>query len=83
MWLWRGHVYAVAAVASVIAGLLALIASFRMGNHEDLAWLLVVGIAFLCGVATLVFAALAYSLWIPKWERDERRTGRAPGERGN
>jgi hypothetical protein len=34
----------------------------------------------LAAIAGLTFCALGYVYWVPKWERDERRTGRVPGE---
>lgn len=38
-------------------------------------------VACLGAIVSLTCAALAYSNWPPQWEREEKRTGRVPGER--
>lgn len=34
----------------------------------------------LATIAGLTLLALGYTHWVPKWEREERRTGHIPGE---
>lgn len=82
MSLFRGQIMAIAAFCfgALSAALLYLyFAAFkRLG---DWASLMTFGAACLCFIAAMLLAAWSYMYWVPKWERDEKRTGRVPGEK--
>lgn len=78
--LYRGHIYAGAAVTLTLLGFIVGVQVFYMGGIRGLfEFSLLIAWAFSV-IAALVFAALAYVNWVPKWERDEKRTGHILGE---
>lgn len=78
--LYRGHIYAGLAVALTLLGFIAGIQVFYMGGVTGFAEFALLMIWMFTSIAALVFAALAYVNWVPKWERDEKRTGHVLGD---
>lgn len=81
--LYRGPIYAGAATLVGILAVVGIVWYFRFHSYDD-AWfsLLVLFVSMLGGIASLLLIALSYIHWMPKWERDEKRTGHIPGEEG-
>lgn len=81
--IWKGHILAGVAVVFglvAVASFYAYFGTLRSQQSEVLTFLVfILGcIGFIGGLTS---AALSYAEWVPKWERDERRTGKVPGER--
>jgi hypothetical protein len=79
--LYRGQVYTVIAI---VFGLIAL-ASFWLVMQNDagmneIGWFLVMCTGCFASIIALTFAAFAYAMWVPKWERDEKRLGKVLGD---
>lgn len=60
-------------VALVVAFTMPSLASTLVQLIWTLSWVMSI-------VCSLVFVALADRWWVPKWEREEKRTGRQPGD---
>ena len=80
--IWRGHILLVIALVSGLFGAAAVIGYFYLlralpGND---AVFLVFMIGCVLVILSLTSGALAYGNWVPKWERDEKRTGHIPGD---
>ena len=80
--LYRGPIYAGCAVLVGILSTLGIIWYFRSPSSDGWFGLLVLFMSMLGGIAALLLVALSYMHWMPKWERDEKRTGHIPGEKG-
>jgi len=79
--IWRGHIYLAMAVVFVFGAALSGFLGFSADERwNGAAKLLLYAIGATCIIGALVTTALSYALWVPKWERDERRSGRFPGE---
>jgi uncharacterized membrane protein len=81
--LWRGHIYLGVSIASgLIAMALVLVYFYNLRLNSGSLWLFLVFVAAaLLAVVCLTTAALSYAQWVPKWERDEKRTGHILGEK--
>jgi hypothetical protein len=81
--LYKSPVYALLAACCSIAAAALLVVSFRLsaenGSGDFLAFMAIIG-AMVSIICALVFVALAYVNWVPRWERDEKKTGRFPGD---
>jgi high-affinity Fe2+/Pb2+ permease len=81
--LYRGQIYAGAAV---ILGIVAFAIGYHvlsLGGVSGLWEFFLVMTGAAAVIMGLVLCALAYVWWVPKWERDEKRTGHVPGEKEN
>lgn len=82
MMLYRGQIMAVAAVLfgalGLLLGYIYVSTPVRLG---DLGALLIFSAACISVILALLLAAWSYMYWVPKWERDEKRTGKVPGDR--
>lgn len=79
--LYRGQVYAGLAVILFLCGFAAGYQVFVLGGVNGLWELFLLGVAMFSNIAGLVLLAFAYVKWVPKWERDEKRTGHVIGDR--
>lgn len=77
--LYRGQIFLALAVVFVLLGGLAgwQYANSPRGDLFSMVWF---GLACASAIGALVGISFAYTEWVPKWERIEKRTGRMPGE---
>jgi heme/copper-type cytochrome/quinol oxidase subunit 4 len=82
MSLYRGQMLAAAAICFGTTAVLCVFLYFMLlRDYSDELWLLLLLIAGMSAtVVALVTAAMAYALWVPAWERIEKRSGHTPGE---
>lgn len=81
MKLWKGQAMTVVGGGFIILAVAALVTYGLSGKRIDepgIFLLFVIGL--LAMIAGLTFCALGYVHWVPKWERDEKRTGQVLGE---
>jgi uncharacterized membrane protein len=80
--LYRGHWLLATSVVFGVIGIGLLIWYFRSlgGNPGSVLVFLIFVAACLCAIVSLTTAALSYAQWVPKWERDEKRTGHVLGD---
>lgn len=78
--LYRGQICLGIAVAfAILAGVAAW--QYAVTDRGDVGSMVWFGLACTGAVGTLVSVSFAYTEWVPKWERDEKRTGKFPGEK--
>lgn len=81
MSLYRGQVYmGLALLFGVVAIGSFLIVMLNDPRMAELGWFALMCLACVSAICALVFTAFAYTLWVPKWERDEKRTGHVLGD---
>lgn len=80
--LYRGHWLLGLGVGFGILGMGLVIAYFYLlsGNPGSMWVFLIFMAGCACVIAGLTMAALSYGYWVPKWERDEKRTGHVLGD---
>lgn len=80
--LYRGQIMLAIAAVLCVMSVACVIGYFRSGQNMDnpLVFLLF-AIGCLTFIVAATLGALAYTHWVPKWERDEKRTGHVLGEK--
>lgn len=78
--LYRGQVYAALAVFFLAFGIAAIYTFTTIRDHSDPSTLIVLIVGMIAVITGAVIGALAYVSWLPKWERDEKRSGKGPGQ---
>jgi hypothetical protein len=78
--LYRGHLIAALAIIMAIIGL-SLTLHLVLGPTPDGSSVGTIILTFLSYQAAIILGPVAYIFWVPQWEREEKITGRFPGDK--
>jgi hypothetical protein len=78
--LYRGHILAVvAAILVIIASILTIMLMADAFPADDMVWVII--LTSVAWQGAIILGPVSYMLWVPKWEREEKITGRFPGDK--
>jgi uncharacterized membrane protein len=78
--MYRGHILLGISVLFGLLGFASGYQVFYIGGVTGWWEFILLMTAMFSWIVCLLAFAFAYTMWVPKWERDERRTGRVPGD---
>ena len=78
--LYRGHALAVVtAILVIIASILTIMLMADAFPADDMVWVII--LTSLAWQGAIILGPVSYMFWVPKWEREEKITGRVPGDK--